>query len=67
MSDGGLLTVKEVARMLRLTPAAVYSAAKQGRLPCITVMKGVRRDTIRFNRADIEAILNPTEVQVDHG
>ena len=66
MSSGDLLTVKEVAVMLRLTPAAVYNAAKQGRLPCIVVIRGVRRDTIRFRRAEIEALIHPKEASVDH-
>jgi predicted DNA-binding transcriptional regulator AlpA len=57
-----LLTAREVAIMMRLTPATVYNAAKSGRIPCIVIIKGTRRDTIRFRRADIEALLNQKEV-----
>jgi len=66
MNDDALLTVREVADILRLTPAAVYRAAKQGRLPCIVVMKGVRRDTIRFRRSIIMGLLSPEGAVIDH-
>ena len=63
MTDERLLTVREVAVMLRLSVGAVYRAAKQGRLPCVVVMKGVRRDTIRFRRAEIEALFEHREAK----
>jgi len=61
--NDGLLTVKEVALMLRLTPASVYRAAKAGRLPHVVVIKGERRDIIRFRKAEIEALLSHREAQ----
>jgi excisionase family DNA binding protein len=43
-----LLTVVEVAAMLRLCPSTVYAWAASGRLPCIRIGTAVR-----FDRGDV--------------
>jgi len=47
-----LLTVKEVAEWLRLTPRTIYHWVKQGRLKVYHVGK-----QLRFRRTDIEQLL----------
>ena len=53
-----LLTTAEVARMLGLSTITVYRQAKMGLLPHVVVIKGERRDVIRFRYEDIEAYIN---------
>ena len=52
-----LLTAEEVAGVLRLTPATVYEAASTGRIPCVRLWKGSRRDLVRFRREDVERLI----------
>ncbi len=47
-----LLTASEVATWLRVSRAYIYTAARQGRLQCITFGKAVR-----FAPKDVEAFL----------
>jgi len=47
-----LLTVKEVAEWLRLTPRTIYSWVKQGRLKVYRIGK-----QLRFRREEINAFL----------
>ncbi len=50
-----LLTVREVAGLLRLSEAAVYGLCKSGRLPHHRLGQG--RSAIRIDRADVLAYL----------
>ena len=52
MEEKELLTVKEVAEWLRVTPITVYRMVKQGRLKVHHVGK-----QLRFRREDIYAFL----------
>ncbi len=47
-----LLTVKEVAEWLRVTPRTIYKMVKQGRLKAYHV-----DEQLRFNREDVYALL----------
>jgi excisionase family DNA binding protein len=51
-----LLTVSEVAPLLRLSKAVTRDRAKSGDLPAIRISP---RGTWRFRRADIEALIAP--------
>jgi excisionase family DNA binding protein len=59
-SETTLLTVAEVAELLRLRPSTIYQAANQGRIPCVQVLRGAKKRVIRFRRIDIEALLTPS-------
>jgi excisionase family DNA binding protein len=48
-----LLTVREVADLLRVHENTVYKWAKDGTLEALTLGK-----TVRFRRADVEALLS---------
>ena len=52
MEEEGLLTVKEVAEWLRVTPITVHRMVKQGRLKVYHIGK-----QLRFRREDIDALL----------
>jgi excisionase family DNA binding protein len=52
-----LLTAHEVAVLLNLRTVTVYAAAAKGRIPCVTLWKGRRRNLLRFRREDIEALI----------
>ncbi len=47
-----LMTVSEVARLLRLHPNTVYSQTEAGELPCFRIGK-----SIRYSREEIEKYL----------
>lgn len=49
----------EVAQALRVTPKTVWSWHKKGRLDGIELPGG----ELRFRRADVEAILSPTDTE----
>ncbi len=51
-TDPALLTVVEVAQLLRITPDTVYRQAAAGALPGAV---RVGRNTLRFKRRDLEA------------
>lgn len=52
--EGRLLTVSEVADLLRINKSTVYRMAKQGRLPATRVGR-----QWRFRRSVLEGILDP--------
>ena len=53
----GLMTAEEVAQLFRVKPASIYQAASDGRLPCVRLWKGRRRDLVRFRRSDVEKLI----------
>jgi excisionase family DNA binding protein len=54
--SANLLTVREVAEELRLTPPTIRRLAEAGTLPAIRIGNA----TLRFRRADVDALLQPT-------
>ena len=54
MSNESLLTVTEVADLLRLSRGSVYHMVSQGRLPCIRLSKRC----LRFSREAIAQMLS---------
>ena len=57
-----LLTVEEVAQLLRLKPSTVYQAASEGRIPSVKLWKGRRRTLVRFRRDDILQFIHSRQV-----
>ena len=55
VGDGKLLTVAEVADLLRINKSTVYRMAKQGRLPATRVGR-----QWRFRRSVLESLLDPS-------
>jgi len=53
--EGRLLTVSEVADLLRINKSTVYRMAKQGRLPATRVGR-----QWRFRKSVLDGILDPT-------
>lgn len=53
--EGRLLTVSEVADLLRINKSTVYRMAKQGRLPATRVGR-----QWRFRKSVLEGMLDPT-------
>lgn len=51
-----LLTVREVAQILRLSSACIYTMVASGRLPHLRVGNG--RGSIRFSHEDLDRFLN---------
>ena len=58
MEAPSLLTVADVARLLRRSVWSIYSDAAAGRFPAIRV-----GGTIRFRRADVEAWLDANRIK----
>lgn len=56
------ITVPEVAKMLRLSRQTIYNFVRDGKLPCFKI--GTK---VRFRRADIEALMNPTSTTQSQG
>ena len=54
-----LLTVREVAALLRLSEASVYLMATSGKLPSLRVGNG--RGSIRFRAKDIDQFLDGSQ------
>ena len=52
-----LLTAKEVADLVRLSPSTVFDAAARGDLPCVRLWRGRRKSVVRFRRSDIERLI----------
>lgn len=52
-----LLTVEEVAKMLRVDSTTIRRWMRAGALPAIVLPKRGKREVLRIRRADIEAIL----------
>ncbi|MFO0966425.1 MAG: helix-turn-helix domain-containing protein [Gemmataceae bacterium] len=50
-----LLTIKQAAELLAVSPGLVYSLCAKGKLPHLRI--GVGRGCIRFAAADLEAFL----------
>lgn len=50
-----LLTVKEVADVLKMKPTTIYHWAGIGHIPAIKLRSGKRKTVWRFSRAEIEA------------
>lgn len=48
------MTVDEVAKLLRVSRQTIYNAIRAGKIPHFRV-----GNKVRFNRADIEAIMKP--------
>lgn len=53
-SEGRLLTVSEVAELLRINKSTVYRMAKQGRLPATRVGR-----QWRFRKSVLDGLLDP--------
>jgi len=53
---GGLMTLRELASYLHVTPNTVYRMVGRGEIP--VVRWGGKRQTVRFRREDIAAWLN---------
>ena len=51
--DREFYTVKELAKLLRVSPLTIYRLASRGELPCYNIGRAKR-----FRRCDIEAFLN---------
>jgi len=52
-----LLTVEEVAQILRIKPSTVYDWVYAGALPAVRPMTGAHRSIVRFRRSDIERFI----------
>lgn len=58
-----LLTLRDVARMLRLSELSIYRLVRKRLLPCYRVMR-----RLRFKHADVERFLETRAANVpDHG
>lgn len=57
VEEPSVLTVPEVAKLLRVSRQSVYIMLRTGKLPHFRV-----GNKVRFNRADIEAIMKPVPV-----
>jgi excisionase family DNA binding protein len=65
MDPAELMTVSEVARMLRLSEAAVYGLCKSGQLAHHRLGQG--RSAIRIDRADVLAYLQQSRREATPG
>jgi excisionase family DNA binding protein len=57
LEQDALLTVGEVADILRLTPEAVYAITRRGKLPCLAFDTGRKRPVRRWRRSDVRAYI----------
>jgi len=57
MSDEKLLTVAEVAEILRVKPITVRRLVAKKRIKCVPVGVGDERQAIRFRRSDVDAFI----------
>lgn len=57
MSDEKLLTVGEVAEILRVKPITVRRLATAKRIKFVPVGVGVERQAMRFRRSDVDAFI----------
>ena len=64
MNDVDLLTVREVAALLRLSGAAVYALCRSGRLAHHRLGEG--KSAIRISRADVVAYLEQSKEGAAH-
>lgn len=58
-----MLSVKQVAERLNLSPQCIYTLIDSGRLPAHRF--GVGRGTIRVSLADLEAFINQSRLKRD--
>lgn len=56
-----MLTVKEIAGRLRVSPSTVYNLVEEGRISCHRIGKG--RGCIRFTEEQVEAFLQSCRVE----
>lgn len=56
-----MLTVKEVAQRLRVSPSTVYNLVEGGRIAYHRIGKG--RGSIRFSEEQVEAFLQASRVE----
>lgn len=56
-----LLTAKELAEMLKVSPSTVYLWASEGAIPCIVLKQGNRKNSIRFRKSSVEFWLKKCE------
>jgi len=61
METEKLLTAKEVAEMLHVSPSAVYLWASQGAIPFVALKQGRRKTVTRFRKSSIEYWLKKCE------
>lgn len=57
-----ILTAKEVAEIMRISPAGLRNMAKTGRLPFRVMRLGI---TYRFSRAEVMAYINGDTINED--
>ena len=57
-----LMTVEEVATLLRIAPSTVYSRAVKGDLPAVILWASKRKKVVRFNPASLLEFLQRREV-----
>lgn len=57
MANETLLTVAEVAEMLRVKPITVRRLAAKKRIKCVPVGTGDERQSLRFRRSDVDAFI----------
>lgn len=55
LENGGLLTIEEAARLLRVSPVTIWRMVKSGELPAVRVGKKV----MRIRKADLAAVITP--------
>jgi len=56
-----LLTPKQVAQLLQVSPSTIYLWAWNGEIPCLCLRKGKRKAVIRFRKSAIENWLRSRE------
>jgi excisionase family DNA binding protein len=61
LAEVSVLTVKEVADRLRVSPSTVYSLVEGGRIPCYRI--GTGRGSIRFTEAQVAEFLQACKVE----
>ena len=54
---GELYTPEELAEYLKVSPSTVYNWAKTHKLECHVISKGKRKTTIRFDREQIQKLV----------
>jgi excisionase family DNA binding protein len=58
--DNELMTVDEVAKVLRLDPTTIRRYVKQGILEAVVLPHANKRQAYRIKKATLDAILNTT-------
>ena len=60
-----LLNAREVADIFGVKPVAVYAWAKAGKLPCVILSVGHRKDCVRFRPDSIQEWIESREKKVE--